>query len=896
MSLVPGQKLGSYAIVAPLGAGGMGEVWRATDTKLQRDVAIKILPAEVAGDTARLARFQREAQLLAALNHPNIAAIHGLEEAGGKPFLVLELVAGEDLAERLKRGPLPVDEAVEVARQIAEALEEAHERGVVHRDLKPANVKITPDGKVKILDFGLAKAWAGDAASGSAPDLSQSPTLAHTGTAAGVILGTAAYMSPEQARGKSVDKRADVWAFGALLHELLTGRPLFAGETASDVLAAVLTREPDWAALPAATPASVRRLLRRCLERDPRQRLRDIGEARIALAAPAAEPAAGADAGAAGPRSSRWLAPALLAAAGLAFAAGYVARRPAAAPAPLVGPGTLVRQLTFEPGLETEPSFSPDANYLAYTANDRSSLDVVVMPLGGGQIRRLASTPADEAQPAWSPDGTQIAFTSARDRGGRLRAILGLGALSPFVQGQGGDIFLAPAAGGPAVTLVEQGSYPAWSPDGKWVAFQSDRSGQWDIWAVPASGGEPRPITKDALIDYQPAWSPDGKWIAYASVEAQATGLLRVVASDGSSPPRSIDVGGSSAHSPAWSSDGRYIYFAGGSPNSARLSLSRIPFEAAGRAAPRIERITLGAAADIDPDVAASGRKIAYGGVSYAPDLWLLDVRSGAQRQLTATSCLEDYPHLSPDGRTLAFFSDRTGSTGLFTLDLAAGLLQPLTAADQTATMPRWSPDGKSLAFIRQTPQAASIAIQPVGGLTVRELLTVGRPTGLQGPQWAPDGRALAYTRTEADGRTGVHVVDLAGSNREVAAPEGTSMFPAWSPDGRRIAFQHEKVGPRQIWAVGSGGGDAAPLSKATQELSHPQWSPRDPDRILVVVDHKNLATLSVATGALTPLTHFDDSTRYVDYPSWAPDGSKVYFSMTRKVGDLFLLENRAQP
>ena len=235
----------------------MGEVWRATDTKLHRDVAIKVLPAEVAGDAARLARFQREAQLLASLNHPNIAAIHGLEEADGKPFLVLELVPGEDLAERLKRGPLPVDEAIEVARQVAEALEEAHERGVVHRDLKPANVKLTPDGKVKVLDFGLAKAWGGEPASGSAPDLSQSPTLAHTGTAAGMILGTAAYMSPEQARGKTVDKRADVWAFGALLHELLAGRPLFTGETVSDVLAAVLTREPDWAALPAATPASV---------------------------------------------------------------------------------------------------------------------------------------------------------------------------------------------------------------------------------------------------------------------------------------------------------------------------------------------------------------------------------------------------------------------------------------------------------------------------------------------------------------------------------------------------------------------------------------------------------------------------------------------------------------
>ena len=271
----------------------MGEVYRATDANLARDVAIKVLPEEVAADPGRLARFRREAQLLAALDHPNIAHVYGLEEASGKPFLVLELVEGADLAERLRRGPLPLDEATDVARQIAEALEEAHERGIVHRDLKPANVKLTADGRVKVLDFGLAKALAGDSPLDSAPDLSQSPTLAAHGTQAGVILGTAAYMSPEQARGKPVDRRADIWAFGCVLFELLTGRPLFAGDTVSDTLAAVLRAEPDWSSLPAGTPAAVVALLRRCLTRDPRQRLRDIGDARLELAS-LADPGRGA--------------------------------------------------------------------------------------------------------------------------------------------------------------------------------------------------------------------------------------------------------------------------------------------------------------------------------------------------------------------------------------------------------------------------------------------------------------------------------------------------------------------------------------------------------------------------------------------------------------------------
>ena len=280
-----GETLSHYRITAALGAGGMGEVYRATDSNLGRDVAIKVLPPEVAHDPDRLARFKREAHLLASLNHPNIAAIYGLEETDGKPFLALELVEGEDLKQQLARGAIPVPEALEIGEQIAEALEEAHGKGIVHRDLKPANVKLTPDGKVKVLDFGLAKAWAGDASGmGSAPSaLSQSPTLAHTGTVAGVILGTAAYMSPEQARGKRVDRRADVWAFGAVLYEMLTGERAFAGAGITDVLARVLEREPDLGRLPADTPPAIRTLIARCLTKDPRRRLRDIGEARVTI-------------------------------------------------------------------------------------------------------------------------------------------------------------------------------------------------------------------------------------------------------------------------------------------------------------------------------------------------------------------------------------------------------------------------------------------------------------------------------------------------------------------------------------------------------------------------------------------------------------------------------------
>ncbi|MBA3949956.1 MAG: serine/threonine protein kinase, partial [Acidobacteria bacterium] len=281
MSLAPGTKIGPYDIVGPLGAGGMGEVYRARDARLDRDVAIKILPALFSQDAERLARFDREAKTLASLNHPHIAHIHGIEDANGSRALIMELVEGEDLSQRIARGAIPLADALPIARQIADALEAAHERGIVHRDLKPANIKVRDDGTVKVLDFGLAKAL--HPAAGSNPDLMNSPTITSPATQMGMILGTAAYMAPEQAKGRPVDKRADIWAFGAVLYEMLTGRRAFDGDDVSTTLAAVLMRDPDWTALAADTPPAVVSLMRRCLQRDPKLRLRDIGEARVLI-------------------------------------------------------------------------------------------------------------------------------------------------------------------------------------------------------------------------------------------------------------------------------------------------------------------------------------------------------------------------------------------------------------------------------------------------------------------------------------------------------------------------------------------------------------------------------------------------------------------------------------
>ena len=502
MPLEPHQMLAHYRLVEKIGEGGMGIVWKAEDTKLGRSVAIKVLPDGVSEEPDRLARFEREARTLASLHHPNVASIFGFEESGEVRFLVMELVEGEDLSQRLQRGAVSPGEAMEIARQIAEGLEAAHDAGVVHRDLKPANVKIAPDGTVKVLDFGLAKAWRGDEAVSGSAALSQSPTLAQTATAAGLILGTAAYMSPEQARGKPLDKRSDIWSFGVVLFELLTGERLFIGETVSDVLASVLKTDLDFRMLPRETPVPVRRLLRRCLERDPKQRLRDIGDARIEIDAAVAgeepEPSAALE-GSPIARGLRELSPWLIAGAALLALVATVlwSSRFGGAPGP-------------------------------------ASYKLSLPPPAGGQW-------VIQSNAGWgtlSPDGRRMVVRATTPEGTGL-----------WVQDLGQD-------GGKLLPRTEGGFYPFWSPDGRWIAFfnrgllqrveidgglpericvaEWGRGGSWSetgkilltpvgggaVHVVSAEGGETRPVTRldfDAGEDahYWPVWLPDGEHFLY---------------------------------------------------------------------------------------------------------------------------------------------------------------------------------------------------------------------------------------------------------------------------------------------------------------------------------------------------------------------------------------------
>ena len=568
MALTTGIKLGTYEITGAIGAGGMGEVYQAHDTKLGRDVAIKVLPEAFAHDPERLSRFQREAKMLAALNHPNIATIYGLEQSNGTSYLVMELVAGETLADRVSAGPLRIAEALAIAGQITEALEAAHEKGIIHRDLKPANVKVTPEGKVKVLDFGLAKAFAGDAAN---DDPSNSPTLSMAATMHGVILGTAAYMSPEQARGKAVDKRTDIWAFGCLLYELLAGRKAFRGETLTDTLADILEREPDWQALPATTPAKIRDLLRRCMEKDTQRRLRDLGDARLeieeALAVTreqrrAARTKRAVDSLRTG-RTRRW-----------ALAAG--------------GLLTVVTVLTIA----------------VWRIPLRSKTAVSSAPL---HIEQITAFVDSATMPALSPDGRMVTFIRGPDT---------------FVTS--GQIYLKLLPNGEPVVLTHDANRkmsPVFSPDGSRIAYTVSNDLSWDTWTVPTLGGDARPWLPNASglswvgfqrllfsevktgihmavvaadesrteardvylpedlrgMVHRSYLSPDGHWVVV--VEMDRTGWLpcRYVPFDGSSKGRTAGPPAGQCTYAAWSPDGHWTYFSSNASGSVQLWRQRFP-------------------------------------------------------------------------------------------------------------------------------------------------------------------------------------------------------------------------------------------------------------------------------------------------------------------------------
>ncbi len=815
MTIARGTRLGSYEVTAAVGAGGMGEVYRATDTKLGRTVALKLLPEAFGADPDRLSRFEREAKVLASLNHPGIAHLYGFESArlpdgSSSHFLAMELVEGEDLAERLKRGAIPVDEAVAIARQIAEALEEAHEKGIVHRDLKPANVKVTPDGKVKVLDFGLAKAFTGDTASGSSADLSQSPTLAQTSTAAGIILGTAAYMSPEQARGKPVDKRADVWAFGVVLFEMLSGRRLFDGDTVSDVLAAVLKTEPDWTTLPPTTPARVRQLLGRCLERDAKQRLRDIGEARVALSDTTSHPTAPLVRGVT-PAATSWRSPVAWLALGLvalASAAAGIGLFSGLRPAP---PRVVTRlQIALPPGQVLSgnggPAISRDGRTLAYAARDATGVARLYLRA----LDRFEASVVPESEgaqaPFFSPDGTRVGFFA---RAKLLTAAVAGGAPTPIADasshpmgGTWGEddtivfgpaltvgLLRVPASGGKPQQLTEPDEAARGYAHGRPQFLPGGRSLLFTIWG--ASGAEDR---GPALLSLEKGtWThvASGMWSARF---ARSGHLLlsgprgiRAAPFDPDRPrptnPQTFvvdEVFSTVAWSDSWfavSDTGTLAYVPGD------VTLGRLAWvERDGRVSPVSDSVVSLSDACVSPD----SEKVAF--QDRDDNLWTLDLRRGTRIRLTLDGEGSNaYPVWSRDGAHVLFASNRSGDWEITSVPAGGGAATRLLTRKGNQFPLSVAPDGTLLFNERSKGKAAAVLYTRSPDGSVKPYLD--SPFSTVGGQFSPDGRAVAYVSDET-GRDEVYVRPFGreGDAAPVSTEGGNA--PRWSPDGRAIFYR----------------------------------------------------------------------------------------------------------
>jgi serine/threonine-protein kinase len=834
MPLQKGTKLGSHEILEPIGAGGMGQVYRARDTKLGRDVAIKVLPEVFAQDKKRLARFEREARLLASLNHPNIAAIYELEESDGVHYLVLELVPGETLADKITRGSIPIDEALPLFRQIAEALEAAHETGVIHRDLKPANIKVTPEAKVKVLDFGLAKALAPEE---PLVDSSQSPTLTK-GTALGAIMGTAAYMSPEQARGKPVDKRTDIWAFGCCLYEALTGRKAFAGETVTDTIAAVVNTEPKWEALPSAMPRKSRELLRRCLLKDPLLRLRDIGEARIEIAESLTATSTGAAAAEPTRRSNVSRIITVGIATGLAAVLGFWGRGYLGPTAPAsLQPMRLLIEL------------SPEQRIM----NRQDCVPLVLTPDG----RRLA-----------------------------------------FVGGVGGDqqIFVrsmedieAKAVPGTAGLF---GTSFFVSPDGEWVGYYKDEK----LWKVRFDGGEPVPLLDSAANIWHASWGEDD-FITYAA--GAITGLARI-SSDGGEPealthldtskgeiwhgsPRtlpggkavlfSVNVGNydtehvevlsletgerrvliDDAERAEYVPSGHLVFVRGGTLYAVPFDLDRL--RVAGPEVPILSGVQLN----------RSGRSPLFtvstnGTLIYVPSgqrigegrlVWVN--RQGEANPIAVEAGFYGGPKLSPNGEQLVVRARRDDSKQLLLYDLARQIPTQITFEGNENDFPVWTPEGTHIAFESDRAGPYNMFSMPIGGDSRVERLR--ESDRFQYPcSWSSDGSLLAYHEISPDERFDVYILRRDQETEEpepFLTTESNELSARFSPNDTWIAYVSDETGRFEIYIKKyiPGSPDAGRKTQVSRDGGwEPVWSRDGKELFYRDIEGRRLMAVSVQT------------------------------------------------
>jgi serine/threonine protein kinase len=817
-----GKTLGHYQITSQLGKGGMGEVFQAKDQKLGRDVAIKVLPDEFAKDSDRVARFQREAKVLASLNHPNIAAIHGLEESGGTNFLVLELVEGDTLADRLRRGGMPVEESLKLALQIAEALEAAHEKGVIHRDLKPSNIKVTEDGKVKVLDFGLAKAYAGDK---EEVNLSNSPTLSDAATQQGVILGTAAYMSPEQARGKPVDRRADIWAFGCVLFEMLAGRAAFSGKDVTDILAAVIRSEPEWDSLPVNLHRRLREVLERCLKKDAKDRYRDIYDVKVDIQRVLADP------------SGVFVQPLTrveprkrlrvgLSWVGAALVLGLIIAGVAVWKMKPTEPRQVMR---FDYDLPEGQQLSTTGSPLAVSPNGKQ---IVYSTTKGLYLRSvdeltaklIAGTEGNTQQPFFSPDGKSIGYFSVTD--GQLKKIA--------------------MSGGAPVTLcaVSQLVGAWWSADNTIVYGQYPAG---PIMRVSANGGTPEALIKSkAELLIFPQALPDGKSVLYTA--AASTSQMRVmVQSPKSGEPKELFAGGGARYLPT----GHIVYQLPNSNNLFAVPFDPDRLEVKGGPVPIVEGVGDAAVSDSGTLVFTPAIPIA---VTPRSTLVWVD-RQGKEEPLTAPQNNYAQPKFSPDGTRVALAVGPVGNEDIYVWDFVRKALTRLTFDKTREMVPIWTPDGKRIVYFstHEDVNAGGVYWKAADGTGAAEKLCSAPDRMLMPWSLSRDGKSLLMQELTSMTHADIGMLSMEGDHvrKLLLQSEYSQAQPTISPDGRWMAYSSTEstgvalkgdvyVRPfpevnKGKWQVSTGGG------------SSPLWSP-DGRELFYLSNENDLMAVSVKT------------------------------------------------
>ena len=833
MAILPGTRLGPYEVLSAIGAGGMGEVYRAQDKRLNRDVALKVVPDAFAADSERMARFEREAKLLASLNHPHIAAIYGIEESGATNALVMEFVEGPTLADRIASGPfatqgkpIPFDEALPIAKQIAEALEYAHDHNVIHRDLKPANIKVKPDGTVKVLDFGLAKAMLDDP---TAIDMSNSPTLSMAATMAGTILGTAAYMSPEQAKGKPADRRADIWAFGVVLFEMLTGKQLYSGETAADILAFVITKDPPFDMLPAKTPPAVRTLLRRCLTKDVRQRLQHIGEARVTLEhakAASGEPVATR-------RRSRKLLLSIAAAitivlAALGWGAFVYLRRAPQSTQPVrfflspPGSGQLAMTASTASGANVSPlAVSPDGRYIAIVvAGTDGKSQIWIRSLDTLAAQELAGTEG-AFQPFWSPDSRFIAFFAD----GKLKKI--------------------EVSGGPPISLCDAPDPRAgtWNRDGAIVFSPTPTS---VLQRVSAAGGVTTPVSslrKDETVHMRPFFLPDGQHFLYRPSIGPGGG------------PTYVGSLKSMERKFLFNADSSNVLYSQGHVLFLREStLMAQPFDAkrlelTGDAFPIAENIR--DSGTVNPSgvfsVSENGVLIYQTGTAAAGNKLLWFDRGGKQTGVLGDPELYSDLELSPDEKRISFtmLDPSRKGTDIWLYDLARGLRTRFTFGPGPAYTSIWSPDNSRILFNANRKGHLDLYLKPSSGAGAEEAVLEDNLDKFPA-SWSPDGRFILYRTGGGQTHTELFLLAFAGDRKPVPFLNSKfeESFGQFSPDGRWVAYRSNESGKSEIYVVpfpGPGG----KWQISTTGGDRPRWR-RDGSEIFYIAPDNTLMAASV--------------------------------------------------